>query len=92
MILILVKIFRAQFQFIRYASIQTKPGDLDKQRLLIPTSTIIQEIQTLREKNRGSPFFNHLSAISESIPALGWVTVVSNKYIHTYIYLFNIIF
>ena len=27
--------------------------------------------------NRTSQLFNHLSAISESIPALGWVTVVS---------------
>lgn len=39
----------------------------------------------LREKNRGSPLFNHLSAISESIPALGWVAVVSNdKYFNLY--------
>ena len=30
-----------------------------------------------REKNRRSPFFNHLSGISESIPAIGWVSVVS---------------
>lgn len=28
-----------------------------------------------REKHRTSQFFNHLSAVSESIPALGWVTV-----------------
>ncbi|KAL1476502.1 hypothetical protein MTO96_018490 [Rhipicephalus appendiculatus] len=28
-----------------------------------------------REKNRTSKLFNHLSAISESIAALGWVTV-----------------
>jgi len=43
--------------------------------LLAPMSTQIQQIQDFREKNRGSPFFNHLSAISESIPALGWVAV-----------------
>ena len=35
--------------------------------------------QDFREKNRRSEFFNHLSALSESIPALGWVTVVSNR-------------
>jgi len=45
-------------------------------KLLAPTSQAIQSIQTFREKNRTSPLFNHLSAISESIPALGWVTVV----------------
>lgn len=43
--------------------------------MLEPLSGQIQQIQEFREKNRGSPFFNHLSAISESIPALGWVTV-----------------
>lgn len=44
--------------------------------LLKPISDHIQEIQNFRERNRGSRLFNHLSAISESIPALGWVAVV----------------
>ena len=35
--------------------------------------------QEYREKNRGGKLFNHLSGISESIPALGWVTVVSRS-------------
>uniref|UniRef100_A0A8D0CIN3 Cyclase associated actin cytoskeleton regulatory protein 2 n=1 Tax=Scleropages formosus TaxID=113540 RepID=A0A8D0CIN3_SCLFO len=43
--------------------------------LLKPISDNIQEIQNFREKNRGSKMFNHLSAVSESIPALGWVAV-----------------
>ena len=30
---------------------------------------------TFREKNRGSKLFNHLSAVSESIQALGWVAM-----------------
>ncbi len=33
------------------------------------------KIKSFREKNRKSEHFNHLSAISESIGALGWVTV-----------------
>ena len=45
--------------------------------LLKPTSDKIGEIQEFREKNRRSTHFNHLSGISESIPALGWVAVVS---------------
>lgn len=45
--------------------------------LLRPISEQIEQIQTFREKNRGSRLFNHLSAVSESIPALGWVAVVS---------------
>uniref|UniRef100_G3VF71 Adenylyl cyclase-associated protein n=1 Tax=Sarcophilus harrisii TaxID=9305 RepID=G3VF71_SARHA len=43
--------------------------------LLTPISEQIQEVQTFREKNRGSKLFNHLSAVSESIPALGWVAM-----------------
>ncbi|XP_027720519.1 adenylyl cyclase-associated protein 1 [Vombatus ursinus] len=43
--------------------------------LLAPVSELIQEVQTFREKNRGSRLFNHLSAVSESIPALGWVAM-----------------
>uniref|UniRef100_A0A8B9LRZ7 Adenylyl cyclase-associated protein n=1 Tax=Astyanax mexicanus TaxID=7994 RepID=A0A8B9LRZ7_ASTMX len=43
--------------------------------LLRPISEKIEEIQNFREKNRGSQLFNHLSAVSESIPALGWVAV-----------------
>lgn len=44
--------------------------------LLKPISEQIQAVQNFREKNRGSKLFNHLSAVSESIPALGWVAMV----------------
>lgn len=44
--------------------------------LLKPISEQIQVVQDFREKNRGSKMFNHLSAVSESIPALGWVAMV----------------
>ncbi|XP_062996884.1 adenylyl cyclase-associated protein 1 [Elgaria multicarinata webbii] len=43
--------------------------------LLKPISEQIQVVQSFREKNRGSKLFNHLSAVSESIPALGWVAM-----------------
>ncbi|XP_028936466.1 adenylyl cyclase-associated protein 1 [Ornithorhynchus anatinus] len=43
--------------------------------LLGPISEQIQGVQNFREKNRGSRLFNHLSAVSESIPALGWVAM-----------------
>ena len=45
--------------------------------LLAPISEQIQEVVTFREKNRGSKLFNHLSTVSESIQALGWVAMVS---------------
>uniref|UniRef100_A0A8C7EW64 Cyclase associated actin cytoskeleton regulatory protein 2 n=1 Tax=Neovison vison TaxID=452646 RepID=A0A8C7EW64_NEOVI len=47
----------------------------DVAALLKPISEKIQEIQAFRERNRGSKMFNHLSAVSESIPALGWIAV-----------------
>ncbi|OXB77778.1 UNVERIFIED_CONTAM: hypothetical protein H355_000533 [Colinus virginianus] len=54
-------------------------GDVQKHNvfstLLKPISEQIQVVQNLREKNRGSKQFNHLSAVSESIPALGWVAM-----------------
>lgn len=69
------KAFTAQSAFIQLASTSSKPAESQLSGLLKPTSDQISAIQEFREKNRTSPFFNHLSAISESIPALGWVCV-----------------
>lgn len=58
------------------AANRSAPANQSEQvSLLAPMSAQIQQIQEFRERNRGSLFFNHLSAISESIPALGWVAV-----------------
>ncbi|CAG9864529.1 unnamed protein product [Phyllotreta striolata] len=67
--------FNAQFQFVQLASESSQPSNNDLMNLLGPTSEKIRQIQDYREKHRTSPYFNHLSAISESIPALGWVTI-----------------
>lgn len=75
------KAFQAQLQYLTIASQSKQPTQSEQMQLLQPTSEYINAIQTFREKNRTSQYFNHLSAISESIPALGWVTVVSTKYI-----------
>lgn len=69
------------------ASCRADPGQSEQVNLLGPTSAKIMAIQEFREKNRSSTYFNHLSAVSESIPALGWVTIVSNN-ISILIYLF----
>lgn len=66
---------RTQRQFLVVASKSKQPTQEVLVNLLKPTSEAIQAIQAFREKNRTSEFFNHLSAISESISALGWVTV-----------------
>ncbi|KAJ8926910.1 hypothetical protein NQ314_020762 [Rhamnusium bicolor] len=68
--------FNVQLQFLQLASQSGKPANQnDLMNLLKPTSDCISAIQNYREKNRTSTYFNHLSAISESIPALGWVAV-----------------
>lgn len=70
------KAFQAQAQFLTVTSQSKAPSNqTDIFQLLQPTSAQIVAIQAFREKNRGSPHFNHLSAVSESIAALGWVTV-----------------
>jgi adenylyl cyclase-associated protein len=43
--------------------------------LIKPTQQSLNEVCEYKEKNRPSPFFNHLSTVSEGIGALGWVTI-----------------
>uniref|UniRef100_A0A671LAR9 Adenylyl cyclase-associated protein 1-like n=1 Tax=Sinocyclocheilus anshuiensis TaxID=1608454 RepID=A0A671LAR9_9TELE len=62
-------------QLLVTASSSQKPSDSVLTSLLAPMSKVIQEVQSFREKNRSSPVFNHLSAVSESVPALGWVAM-----------------
>lgn len=71
------KAFQAQLDYITLATQSKQPTQNEQIALLQPTSAHITSIQEYREKNRSSEFFNHLSAISESIPALAWVTIVS---------------
>lgn len=67
--------FDAQLEYVRLATQISQPPQAKQMELLKPTSDQINAIQTFREKHRTSQHFNHLSAISESIPALGWVCV-----------------
>ncbi|KAI3632860.1 hypothetical protein MIR68_008935 [Amoeboaphelidium protococcarum] len=69
------KAFEAQRQLLVAASKSKKPDTQTFQSLLAPTAGFIGKIQELREKNRTSPLFNHLSTLSEGVPALSWVAV-----------------
>ncbi|KAL7031680.1 hypothetical protein ACKWTF_007098 [Chironomus riparius] len=69
------KAFDEQLKYVTMASQSSAPNQSELPKLLQPTSDQINAIQTFREKNRTSKYFNHLSAISESVPALGWVCV-----------------
>lgn len=71
------KAFDAQLKYLTMASQSSAPDASELPKLLQPTSEQINNVQTFRETHRTSKLFNHLSAISESVPALGWVCVVS---------------
>ncbi|KAF7669353.1 hypothetical protein LDENG_00196450 [Lucifuga dentata] len=66
---------QTQRTFLKMVATHQEPAQMELHDLLKPISDHIQEIQNFRERNRGSSLFNHLSAVSESIPALGWVAV-----------------
>ncbi|XP_076865173.1 adenylyl cyclase-associated protein 2 [Brachyhypopomus gauderio] len=66
---------QVQRTFLKMVSTHQEPTQTVLADLLRPISEQIEAIQNFREKNRGSHLFNHLSAVSESIPALGWVAV-----------------
>uniref|UniRef100_UPI00398EE888 adenylyl cyclase-associated protein 2 isoform X1 n=2 Tax=Pristiophorus japonicus TaxID=55135 RepID=UPI00398EE888 len=67
--------FEAQRNFLVMACKHQQPLENEMNVILKPLSDRMQAIQNFREKNRGSKLFNHLSAVSESIAALGWVAV-----------------
>ncbi|BFZ11262.1 hypothetical protein BsWGS_14301 [Bradybaena similaris] len=67
--------FDAQRSFLAVASKSKQPDQNTFLELLKPSAAKLQAVQDFRENNRKSEFFNHLSAISESIAALGWVTI-----------------
>lgn len=74
------KAFDAQLKYVTLASQSAAPDQGELPKLLQPTSEQINAVQAFREKHRTSKLFNHLSAISESVPALGWVCVVSFQF------------
>lgn len=64
---------------ILVATLSQKPpltSDVFRQ-LLEPTQKELMKVIEVRDKNRASPFVNHLTAVADGIPALGWVAIVS---------------
>ncbi|SAM71154.1 probable adenylyl-cyclase-associated protein CAP [Ustilago bromivora] len=75
-----LKTFKAQRDLILLAAFSQKPAGgaaspvfVD---LLKPLQAALTEVIEMRDENRGDKqLFNHLSTVSEGIPALGWVAV-----------------
>ncbi|CAI2179393.1 13214_t:CDS:2 [Funneliformis geosporum] len=68
-------LFIAQRDFIYITTQSSKPTDETILELIKPTRLSLEKVCEFREKNRPSPFFNHLSTVSEGIGALCWVTL-----------------
>lgn len=69
------KVLDCQRQLLVTAASSQKPSDAELGNLLKPLSNLIQQVQNFRETSRTSPLFNHLSAVSETVPGFFWVTV-----------------
>nr|P40122.1 RecName: Full=Adenylyl cyclase-associated protein; Short=CAP [Hydra viridissima]CAA56104.1 cyclase associated protein [Hydra viridissima] len=67
--------FHCHLVLMEVAARHNRPSQTDLEGLLKPLSEAISKVQDFREKNRSSKQFNHLSAISEGLPFLGWVGV-----------------
>lgn len=72
---IVKKAFGSLRELLCIAETNTKPSDADFPKFLKPLADNIGAVTTLRDENRKSPLFNHLSTVSEAIGALGWVSV-----------------
>ncbi|KAI9347727.1 adenylate cyclase associated N terminal-domain-containing protein [Obelidium mucronatum] len=69
--------FGVQRAFVAAAARSAKPAAADGAALLRDTQAALEAVVRVREDKaaRASPLFNHLSLVSEGIPALGWVAV-----------------
>ncbi len=74
--------FQAQRWFLLITTKAQKPDMPVFQRLLKPINDCMITIASIKEANRGSPVFNNLSAVSEGILLLAWVTIDSRPWKH----------
>lgn len=69
------QVVQLERRFLIEAARCSSPTAAILQKFYPTVSKHMEEIQAYREKNRPSPLFNHLSAISEAIGAFGWISV-----------------
>lgn len=79
--------FQAEREFLLLTTKAKKP-DLNSsemsiyQDLLKPINEALMAVTNIKEANRGSPVFSQLSAVSEGIMVLAWVTVDNRPWKH----------
>lgn len=67
---------QSHWSIVDMASKFRKPSSPEElQKLLKPTGLLMQKVEEFKQNHRAHALFNHLAAISESIPALGWLAI-----------------
>ncbi|CAD6189096.1 unnamed protein product [Caenorhabditis auriculariae] len=68
-----INVFDALRSFLWTAAGQPEPGDV--QKLVAPIVEQLNGITEFKDSKRNTPLFNHLSAVAEGIPAVGWILI-----------------
>ncbi len=79
--------FKQQRRFLLISTKAKKPdingsGGVIYQELLKPINEALMAVGNIKEANRGSEVFSQLSAVSEGIMVLAWVTVDNKPFKH----------
>jgi adenylyl cyclase-associated protein len=82
-----VEAFKEQRKFLLITTKAKKPdlkgADMSVfQDLVKPIGNLMTAIGNIKDSNRGDPHYSNLCTVSESIMALGWVTIDTKPFKH----------
>ncbi|KAA8573333.1 hypothetical protein EYC84_003820 [Monilinia fructicola] len=79
-----LKAYVGQRRYILITTKSKKPSMSDEpfRKLIKPLQDSFTAVDEIRKANRSSPYFNNLSAVSESIGVLAWVTMDTKPFKH----------
>lgn len=78
----MLKGFQEQRKLILVATKAKKPDMSGLQSLIQPINAAAMAVMEIKDSNRGDPLSNHLSAVSDGIMVLGWVTIENRPFKH----------
>ncbi len=72
-----VEAFEVQGKIIEIASQHQKPSYIcaEFQALIAPLNELLREINEIKDKNRSSPLFNHLSTVADGMAVMAWIAI-----------------
>ncbi|VDK51977.1 unnamed protein product, partial [Cylicostephanus goldi] len=70
-----IHVFDTLRNFLWTAAGRTEPTPEEVQKLVAPMVSLLSDITSFKDSKRNTPQFNHLCAVAEGIPAVGWVLV-----------------